>query len=113
MSEPLPRGTIYTLTEIGRDAAPTGFVGLAPYSIAIVELEGGLRLTGRLTDWGDKAPEIGQAVEMVTRRQGDNSDERGIIRYGYAFRPPIEVATPEQVEAMKRATILAMQGIFE
>lgn len=98
---------------MSRDGAPSGFVGLAPYYMAIVELEVGLKLTARLTDYGDKEPKIGDKVEMVTRKQKDNGDERGIIQYGYAFRPIVEPATEEQIEEIRRTIRLAMQGIFE
>ena len=67
----LPRGIIYSFTEIGRDGAPSGFVGLAPYIMAIVEISGGLKLTARLTDVGDKKVEIGMPVEMITRKLKD------------------------------------------
>jgi hypothetical protein len=50
-------------------------------------LEEGPIVTAQLTDLGDKKPEIGMPVEMVTRRLQDNSDEQGIIIYGYKFRP--------------------------
>ena len=113
MSETLPKGTIYTFTEIGtgiyREGAPAGFVGFAPYFVAIVELEGGPRLTGRLTDLGDKKVEIGMSVEMVTRRQRDNIDERGIIHYGYAFRPIIERLSEEGLAEMRRRSWIEIQ----
>jgi hypothetical protein len=43
-------------------------------------------LTAQLTDLGDREPEIGMPVEMVTRRLRSEGDE-GIILYGYKFRP--------------------------
>lgn len=114
MSETLPKGKIYTFTEIGagiyREGVPAGFVGFAPYFVAIVELEGGLRLTGRLTDLGDKKVEIGMPVEMVTRRQRDNIDERGIIYYGYAFRPVMERFSEEELAEMRWRSWIEIQA---
>ena len=52
-------------------------------------------LTAQLTDLKED-PKIGMLVEMVTRKledEGDKSDEsdgRGLIIYGYKFRPVID-----------------------
>jgi hypothetical protein len=59
----------------------------APYTVALVKLENGLLVTAQLTDLGDQAVEIGAPVEMVTRRLRQDGDERGMIVYGYKFRP--------------------------
>lgn len=80
---------------IYREGVPAGLVGLAPYYMAIVELLDGLKITARLTDWGEKKPEIGQEVEMVTRKMRDGSDESGIIKYGYCFRQLIPKSLSE------------------
>ncbi len=60
------RGTVYTYSTIA--AAPTGFEDLAPYTVAVVDLEEG----GRLLAWvGDTIPleelEIGHVVQIVPR----------------------------------------------
>ncbi len=44
-------------------------------------------VTAQLTDLDQKPVEIGMPVEMVTRRMRDDGNERGIIVYGYKFRP--------------------------
>ena len=60
--------------------------------VALVEVENGKgrkrRLTAQLTDL-EKNPWIGMEVEMVTRKLGeeDEEDERGLIIYGYKFKP--------------------------
>jgi uncharacterized OB-fold protein len=41
----------------------------------------------KLTDLGSEPVKIGMPVEMVTRRLRSDGDERGIIVYGYKFRP--------------------------
>jgi uncharacterized protein len=40
-----------------------------------------------MTDLGDTPVQIGMPVEMVTRRLREDGDERGILVYGYKFRP--------------------------
>ena len=86
-------GEVITMTLVEREAAPAGFEWCAPYVLAIVELQSGLRLTTQITDLDlDMAsgkwvlPKIGDRVEMVTRKLREDSDERGIIVYGYKFR---------------------------
>jgi uncharacterized OB-fold protein len=44
-------------------------------------------LTAQLTDIGEQPIQIGMPVEMVTRKMRNDGDERGIIVYGYKFRP--------------------------
>ena len=55
--------------------------------MALVKLEEGPLVTAQLTDLGDQAVQIGMPVEMVTRRLRSDGDERGMIVYGYKFRP--------------------------
>ena len=82
-----------------RDHAPAGFVDLAPYYVALVDLDEGPRVTAMLTDLDtslpvDKRIKIGQPVEMVTRKLREDGD-RGMIVYGYKFRPILEPAPPD------------------
>ena len=44
-------------------------------------------VTAQLTDLGEQPVEIGMPVEMVTRRLRSDGDERGVLVYGYKFRP--------------------------
>jgi uncharacterized OB-fold protein len=44
-------------------------------------------ITAQLTDLGEKPVEIGMPVEMVTRKIRSDGDERGMLVYGYKFRP--------------------------
>ena len=89
-------GEIYSFTLIERDSAPAGFEWCAPYLIALVDIENGPRVTAQMTDldkdmttgaW--KLPQIGDKVEMVTRKLRDDGDERGMIIYGYKFREAV------------------------
>ncbi len=94
--------------------APAGFEEFAPYVVALVRLEEGPVITAQLTDleteqgtrtakidqergWPpiyEEIPtinfkvEIGMPVEMVTRKLKQDGD-RGLIQYGYKFRPLI------------------------
>ena len=79
------RGEVYSHTTIY--SAPEGFEDQAPYTVALVKLEEGPLVTAQLTDLGDRHVEIGTPVEMVTRRLRQDGDERGMIVYGYKFRP--------------------------
>jgi uncharacterized protein len=46
----------------------------------------GPMVTAQLTDLGDQSVEVGMPVEMVTRRLRSDG-ERGMLVYGYKFRP--------------------------
>jgi len=79
------RGEVYSYTTVFE--APTGFDTNAPYTVAMVKLEEGPLVTAQLTDLEDKKVEIGMPVEMVTRRLRSATDDRGMLVYGYKFRP--------------------------
>jgi uncharacterized OB-fold protein len=79
------KGTIYSYT-IMRDA-PAGYEENIPYTVAVVALDEGPMVTAQLTDLGEQPVEIGMPVEMVTRKIRQDGDERGMLVYGYKFRP--------------------------
>jgi len=79
------RGEIFSHTTIYDP--PTGFEENAPYTVALVKLAEGPVVTAQLTDLGEQPVEIGMPVEMVTRRLRQDGDERGVLVYGYKFRP--------------------------
>ncbi len=81
------KGEVYSYTTIYE--APQGYEGTTPYTVAMVKLEEGPLVTAQLTDLGGEPVEIGMPVEMVTRKIKDDGDERGIIVYGYKFRPTL------------------------
>jgi uncharacterized OB-fold protein len=83
------RGEVYSFTTVRN--APAGFEEAAPYTVALVKLEEGPMLTAQLTDLGEKPVEIGMPVEMVTRRLRSDG-ERGMLVYGYKFRPVLKAA---------------------
>lgn len=82
------KGEVYSYTTVYE--APAGYEEYAPYMIALVRLEEGPLVTAQLTDVGENKVEIGTPVEMVTRRLRQDGDERGMLVYGYKFRPVLE-----------------------
>jgi uncharacterized OB-fold protein len=79
------KGEVFSYTTIYD--APAGYESQVPYTVALVKLEEGPMVTAQLTDMGNQKVEIGMPVEMVTRKLRSDGDERGIIVYGYKFRP--------------------------
>ena len=79
------KGEVFSYTTIYE--APAGFDDSAPYTVALVKLEEGPLVTAQLTDLGSQPVEIGMPVELVTRRLRQDGDERGMLIYGYKFRP--------------------------
>jgi hypothetical protein len=82
------KGEVFSYTTIYE--APAGFDDSAPYTVALVKLEEGPLVTAQLTDLGSQPVEIGMPVEMVTRRLRQDGDERGMLIYGYKFRPVLQ-----------------------
>lgn len=58
------RGTIYTFSTIYRPPAPE-FAGDVPYTIALVELEEGVRMMSNIVDCAPDDIEIGMGVQVV------------------------------------------------
>jgi len=79
------RGEVYSYTTVME--APAGFEDNAPYTVALIKLEEGPLVTAQLTDLENKQVSIGMPVEMVTRKLRSATDERGMLVYGYKFRP--------------------------
>jgi uncharacterized OB-fold protein len=79
------KGEVFSYTTIYD--APAGYESNVPYTVALVKLAEGPMITAQLTDLGNQKVEIGMPVEMVTRKLRSDGDERGIIVYGYKFRP--------------------------
>ncbi|HJZ05099.1 transcriptional regulator [Candidatus Amesbacteria bacterium RIFCSPHIGHO2_01_FULL_48_32] len=98
------KGKIYSHTTIYD--APEGFENHVPYTVAHIKLEEGPIITAQLTDIdrkykrkGDalvliglvdvfgKKVDIGTPVEMVTRFIKEDGGSKGMLVYGYKFRP--------------------------
>ncbi|MEK9201145.1 MAG: Zn-ribbon domain-containing OB-fold protein [Patescibacteria group bacterium] len=80
------KGEVYSFTTIYD--APEGYEGMTPYTVALVRLVEGPLVTAQLTDVDNSAVEIGTPVEMVTRKLREDGD-RGMLVYGYKFRPEL------------------------
>ena len=67
--------------------APSSHAAQAPLHFALVRMEDGNQLLTQLTDVAGETPvAIGDEVEMVTRIL-TTEGTRGVIVYGYKFRP--------------------------
>jgi uncharacterized OB-fold protein len=84
------KGEVYSYTTVYD--APEGYAEQAPYTLAMVKLDEGPLVTAQLTDLGAQKPAIGMPVEMVTRLLRSATDERGMLIYGYKFRPAVAQA---------------------
>jgi len=81
------KGTVYSYTTLYQ--APSHFEDSVPYVVALIDLEEGPRITAQLTDVSPEEVHIGMPVEMVVRKIREEG-ERGLIIYGYKFRPPLK-----------------------
>lgn len=73
-------GKIVTHTTIR--IAPDRFNTEVPYSVAIIELEGGVRITAQVVDARPEDVAIGKPVRLVFRKVQEEG-AAGIICYGY------------------------------
>ena len=78
------KGKIYTYSVIR--SPPDDFKKIAPYAVAVIELEEGAKLTSQLVDCDVDDIEIGDPVEMVFRRISEDGPD-GVISYGFKFKP--------------------------
>ena len=81
------KGEVYSFTTVYDP--PAGYEENAPYTVALIKLDEGPLVTAQLTDLGNQPVQIGTPVEMVTRKLRNDGDERGMIVYGYKFRPTV------------------------
>ncbi|MEM2740280.1 MAG: Zn-ribbon domain-containing OB-fold protein [Candidatus Bathyarchaeia archaeon] len=78
------RGRVYSYTVIR--VPSEGFEYYTPYVIAIIELENGTRIMSQSVDCNSEDVYIGMLVEVCFRRIFSQGD-KGIISYGFKFRP--------------------------
>jgi hypothetical protein len=69
--------------------APFGYEKYAPYVVALIELDDGLRILSQIVDVELNEVKTGLRVEAVFRRVKEDGSS-GILQYGYKFRPIIE-----------------------
>jgi uncharacterized OB-fold protein len=81
------KGSIVTWTVIRNP--PEGYEKYAPYVVALVELDDGVRVLSQVVDVEPGEVESGMRVEAAFRKVKEDGDS-GIIEYGYKFRPVIE-----------------------
>jgi uncharacterized OB-fold protein len=65
------RGTIYTFIVVHRPQHPA-FLADAPYNVAIIELEEGVRMHTNIVDCSDEDLHIGMPVEAVFEKINDD-----------------------------------------
>ena len=66
--------------------APSQFVDQAPYPVAIVELEGGVKICAQVADCEIDDLKTGMPVKIEFRKISEDG-EAGIINYGYKAVP--------------------------
>ena len=74
-------GEIYSYSAI--NYPPLGFEKQVPYTVAIIKLEEGPKMTAQIVDFDDI--EVGMKVESCVRVVYSDGD-KGIIHYGIKFR---------------------------
>ncbi|WP_295722590.1 Zn-ribbon domain-containing OB-fold protein [uncultured Methanobrevibacter sp.] len=77
------KGKIHTYSVIRSPSDE--FKTIAPYAVAIVELDEGAKLTAQLVDCDVDDIEIGDPVEMVFRKISEDGPD-GVISYGFKFK---------------------------
>ena len=81
------RGAIVSWTIIRNP--PRDYEKYAPYVVALIELDDGVRLLSQVVDIEPDEMKTGMRVEATFRRVKEDGTS-GIIEYGYKFRPIIE-----------------------
>jgi len=77
-------GTVFSFTEVHEGLEELG--KQTPYMIAMVELAGGVRVTGQVADCDPCSVKIGDRVRVTLRKLSEEG-RGGIIHYGYKFVP--------------------------
>ena len=78
------KGIILTWTIIY--AAGTEFKNFAPYPVAIIQLDNGVKITASIADYEKAELKIGGKVKVILRkvREGDSED---VLVYGIKLKP--------------------------
>jgi len=79
-------GEVVTWTVIR--SPPVGYEKYAPYVVALIELDDGMRLLSQVVDVDPAEVKTGLRVEAVFRKVKEDGPS-GIIYYGYKFRPVV------------------------
>ena len=85
--------TEYKLAETGKvifftqvTLAAKEMISHSPYTLGIIELDDGIRVTGQIIDCKYETLQEDMKVRMVFRILSRDNDE-GLIRYGFKFKP--------------------------
>ena len=78
------KGKIYTFSIV--ETPTSDFKTIAPYAVAIIELDEGVKLTSQIVECDLDKIEIGDPVEMVFRKIREDGKD-GVISYGFKFKP--------------------------
>lgn len=82
-------GTVLSFTVV--HSPPAGYELQAPYTMAVIQLAEGPRITAQVVDIDPAKVKRGMAVSKVFRRINQDG-EAGVIHYGYKFRPTRDAA---------------------
>ncbi len=77
-------GRILFFTQVTQTAKE--MITYTPYSVGIIELDDGIRVTGQIVDCKYEDLQENMKVRMVFRILSSDNNE-GLIRYGFKFRP--------------------------
>jgi uncharacterized OB-fold protein len=83
------KGELTTWSEIYQ--VPHGYTASVPYVVGLVKLDEGVTVLAQLTDVSPKDVKTGMRLEVVTRKI-KSEGEKGLLVYGYKFRPVLEPA---------------------
>jgi len=81
------RGVVVSWTTIRNP--PMGYEQYAPYVVALIELDDGVRVLSQVVDVEPEEMKTGMRLETTFRKVKEDGTS-GIIEYGYKFRPVIE-----------------------
>ncbi len=104
------KGEVYSYSVV--HVAPEGYEKFVPYIVALVRLAEGPLVTAQLTDVDESEVWIGMPVEMVTRVLREDG-ERGMLIYGYKFRPalPVNNQAPQAAAQPMRTPLPKANGV--
>ena len=77
------KGKIHTFSIV--ETPTDDFKTIAPYPVAIIELEEGVKLTSQIVGCDLNEIKIGDPVEMVFRKIKEDGED-GVISYGFKFK---------------------------
>lgn len=95
------KGALASYSEVYQ--TPRGFATSVPYVVGLVKLDEGPTVLAQLTDVAPHEVKKGMRLELVIRKIRADG-EKGLLVYGYKFRPPIETqGGPGEDEEPSRA----------